>query len=160
LAMWLGRRDPSWFREADSLEALARLIDLDPASLAATVARFNGFARAGRDDDFRRGETAWEKFYTGDEARPNGNGALGTIEKPPFYAAPYHRGILTTKGGPRTNERGQVLREDGSVIGGLYCAGVAMANPIGTKAVGAGTTIGPCLTWGYICGVNLLRENA
>jgi 3-oxosteroid 1-dehydrogenase len=160
LAMWLGRRDPSWFREADSLEALARLIDLDPASLAATVARFNGFARAGRDDDFRRGETAWEKFYTGDEAHPNGNGALGTIEKPPFYAAPYHRGILTTKGGPRTNERGQVLREDGSVIGGLYCAGVAMANPIGTKAVGAGTTIGPCLTWGYICGVNLLRENA
>ena len=160
LAMWLGWRDPSWFRKADSLEALARLIDLDPASLAATVARFNGFARAGRDDDFRRGETAWEMFYTEDASRPNGNGALGTIEKPPFYAAPYHRGILTTKGGPRTNERGQVLREDGSVIGGLYCAGVAMANPIGTKAVGAGTTIGPCLTWGYICGINLLRENA
>jgi 3-oxosteroid 1-dehydrogenase len=35
-----------------------------------------------------------------------------------------------------------------------------MANPIGSKAIGAGTTIGPCLTWGYICGQNLLRENA
>jgi 3-oxosteroid 1-dehydrogenase len=99
-------------------------------------------------------------FYTEDAGKLNRNGALGTIEKPPFYAAPYHRVVLTTKGGPRTNERGQVLRQDGSVIGGLYCAGVAMANPIGTKAVGAGTTIGPCLTWGYICGKGLLRENA
>jgi 3-oxosteroid 1-dehydrogenase len=160
VAMWLGRRDPHWFRKAGSVAELARLIDLDPAVLAATVERFNGFARAGRDEDFRRGETQWEMFHTADPTRPNRNGALATIEKPPFYAAPYHRAILTTKGGPRTNERGQVLRHDGSVIGGLYCAGVAMANPIGTKAVGAGTTIGPCLTWGYICGKSLLRENA
>jgi 3-oxosteroid 1-dehydrogenase len=160
VAMWLGRRDPDWFRKADSIEELATLVDLDPAVLADTVARFNGFVHAGRDDDFHRGETAWEMFHTKDPGRPNRNGALGTIEKPPFYAAPYHRAILTTKGGPRTNERGQVLRPDGSVIGGLYCAGVAMANPIGSKAVGAGTTIGPCLTWGHICGLNLLRENA
>ena len=158
--MQLARRDPGYLRRADSLSALARAIDLDPAVLAATVARFNGFARVGKDEDFHRGETAWEMFYTRDAARPHGNGALGTIERPPFYATPYYRAILVTKGGPRTNERGQVLREDGSRIAGLYCAGVAMANPIGSKAVGAGTTIGPCLTWGYICGQNLLRENA
>jgi 3-oxosteroid 1-dehydrogenase len=160
VAMWLGRRDPDWFRKAGSIEELAAKIDLAPEALAATVARFNGFVRDGKDADFHRGETAWEMFHTADATRPNRNGALGTIEKPPFYAAPYYRGILTTKGGPRTNERGQVLRADGSVIGGLYCAGVAMANPIGSKAVGAGTTIGPCLTWGHICGLNLLRENA
>jgi 3-oxosteroid 1-dehydrogenase len=160
LAMWIGRRDPRWFRKARTLAALARLIDLNATVLCATVERFNRFARNGKDDDFNRGETAWEMFYTRDPARPNHNGALGTLEKAPFYAAPYHRGILGTKGGPRTNERGQVLRADGSVIAGLYCAGVAMANPIGTKAVGAGTTIGPCLTWGYICGRNVLRENA
>jgi 3-oxosteroid 1-dehydrogenase len=77
---------------------------------------------------------------------------------PPFYAAPYDRGILATKGGPRTNARGQVLRTDGSVIAGLYCAGVAMANPIGSKAAGAGSTIGPCLTWGRICGLSLLND--
>jgi len=159
-SMRIGRKEAGWFREAMSVEALARQIDLDPAALAATVARFNGFVRAGRDEDFHRGETRWEKFYTGDPARPDRNGALGTIERPPFYAAPYHRAILVTKGGPRTNERGQVLRKDGSIIAGLYCAGVAMANPIGSKAVGAGTTIGPCLTWGYICANNLLRENA
>ena len=159
-SMRIGRKEPGWFREEGSLEALARRIALDPATLAATVARFNGFVASGRDEDFHRGETVWEKFYTGDPARPDYNGALGTIERPPFYAAPYHRAILVTKGGPRTNERGQVLRQDGSIIGGLYCAGVAMANPIGSKAVGAGTTIGPCLTWGYICAKNLLRENA
>jgi len=159
-SMRIGRKEPGWFREEGSIEALARRIALDPATLAATVARFNGFVASGRDEDFHRGETVWEKFYTGDPARPDYNGALGTIERPPFYAAPYHRAILVTKGGPRTNERGQVLRQDGSIIGGLYCAGVAMANPIGSKAVGAGTTIGPCLTWGYICAKNLLRENA
>ena len=153
-------RDAGWLRQAGTLDELARRVDLDPAALTATVARFNGFAQAGRDLDFKRGETAWEQFYTGDPRRPGGNGALGTIERPPFYAAPYERSILTTKGGPRTDARGQVLRPDGSRIAGLYCAGVAMANPIGTKAVGAGTTIGPCLTWGYICGRSLLRENA
>ncbi len=160
VTMWFARRDLGWLRKSQSLTELARAIDLDPATLQATVERFNGFVRDGKDRDFNRGETAWEMFYTGDPARPNGNGALGTIAKAPFYAAPYHRAIIGTKGGPRTNERGQVLRADGSLIGGLYCAGIAMANPIGTKAVGAGTTIGPCLTWGYICGRNVVRENA
>jgi len=52
-----------------------------------------------------------------------------------------------------------VLRPDKSVIGGLYCAGIAMASPIGTRAVGAGTTIGPCLTFGYIAGKAIARRN-
>ena len=110
-------------------------------------------SRNGKDEDFGRGETAWEKL-TAPPAQ-GGNPYLGAIEQPPFYAAPCHRVILGTKGGPRTNARGQALRADGSVIAGLYCAGLAMANPIGTKAVGAGTTLGPCLTWGYICGLAL-----
>jgi 3-oxosteroid 1-dehydrogenase len=158
--MQLARRDPGYLRRAASIRALAGEIGLDPGTLVETVARFNGFVRDGRDADFHRGETVWERFYTGEYARPGGNGALGAIDRPPYYATPYYRAILVTKGGPRTDERGQVLREDGSRIAGLYCAGVAMANPIGSKAIGAGTTIGPCLTWGYICGRNLLRENA
>ena len=84
---------------------------------------------------------------------------MGALEKAPYFAVPVNRSILVTKGGPRTNEHGQVLREDGSVIGGLYCAGVAMANPIGTRNVGAGTTLGPCMTWGYICAQDLLKSN-
>lgn len=158
--MWLARSDPGWFRQADSLEDLARRIGLDPSALTATVERFNGFVRAGRDTDFQRGESAWERFHTGDPNNPAVNGALGTIAEPPFWAAPFHRALLVTKGGARTNERCQVLRPDGSRIAGLYCAGVAMANPIGSKAVGAGTTLGPCLTFGRIAGLNALRENA
>ena len=152
VAMLLGRMDHGWLRKAGSVAELAALIHLDPGVLTETVERFNQSARRGSDEDFHRGETAWEKFNTPD-------GALGTISVPPFYAAPYERAILATKGGPRTNEHGQVLREDQSVIAGLYCAGVAMANPIGSKAVGAGSTIGPCLTWGYICGRHLVRES-
>lgn len=158
--MWLARREPGWLRRADSLADLARQIGLDPAALAATVERFNGFARAGSDTDFRRGESAWERFYTGDPNDPAINGALGTIEAPPFWATPFHRAILVTKGGARTDERCQVLRPDGSRIAGLYCAGIAMANPIGSRAVGAGTTLGPCLAFGHIAGLNVLRENA
>ena len=138
---------------APSLAHLAAQIGLGAPALTATVDRFNEFARRGRDDEFHRGETAWEKFNTP-------GGALGTIERPPFYAAPFDRAILVTKGGPRTNPSGQVLRDDGSVIEGLYCAGAAMANPIGSKAVGAGSTIGPCMTWGYICGRHLCAAHA
>ena len=72
---------------------------------------------------------------------------------------PMNRSILGTKGGARTNARGQVLRSDGSIIPGLYAAGLSMANPIGTRAVGPGTTIGPNLTWGFICGSALLSDN-
>jgi 3-oxosteroid 1-dehydrogenase len=70
-----------------------------------------------------------------------------------------HRSILGTKGGARTNNKGQALRPDGTAIAGLYAAGNAMANPIGTRALGAGTTIGPCMTWGYICGKAILESN-
>jgi 3-oxosteroid 1-dehydrogenase len=157
LRLWKKRRGD--LRRAASISGLARATELDPAVLTATVQRFNGFVRQGRDEDFHRGETAWERFYTDDPERPERNGALGAIERPPFFATPYYVGILGTKGGPRTDERAQVVRQDGGVVPGLYCAGVAMANPIGSKNVGAGTTIGPCLTWGYIAARDLLRAN-
>lgn len=153
LSMYFGNKDPNWFRKAATLEELSAQIGLDPQVLRATVDRFNGWSKTGRDEDFHRGETAWEKYYTGDRA-------LGTVEEAPFYAAPFLYGSLGTKGGARTNRHGQVLRPDHSIIAGLYCAGLAMASPIGTKAVGAGTTIGPCLTFGYIAGKAIARQNA
>ena len=152
------RPPPDHLRHADTLVQLAQQIGLDPNALERTVERFNGFVRNGSDLDFRRGETAFEASHG--HHGENGNPQLGTLEQPPFYATPYYVGILGTKGGPRTNEYGQVLRADGSRIGGLYCAGVAMANPFGTKNIGAGTTIGPNMTWGYICANAVLRENA
>jgi 3-oxosteroid 1-dehydrogenase len=157
LAKMYASKDPDYVRSAPTLEALAGKISLDPGKLLATVQRFNGWSREGVDRDFHRGETAWERYYTGD---PKDGVALGRVEQPPFFAAPVLYASLGTKGGARTNARCEVLRPDKSVIPGLYCAGIGMAHPIGTKAVGAGTTIGPCLTFGYIAGRAIARRNA
>ncbi len=139
--------------QAATLEELAAMIDVDPANLVETAHRFSDFARAGKDDDFDRGASTWDRNRGGDP-RHEPNPTLGTIEKPPFYAMPFKASFLGTKGGPRTNERAEVLRPDGSTSEGLYAAGHVMANCFGSKGIGAGTTLGPCLTWGYIAGLN------
>lgn len=151
---WYASYDKAWIVEALTLGELAGKIGLSPEALEAAVARFNAFCDAGRDADFGRGESAWESYKShGPE------GKLGRIEEAPFVALSMNRSILGTKGGARTNAKGQVLRPDGSVITGLYAAGLAMANPFGTRSIGAGTTIGPNMTWGYICAETMLREN-
>lgn len=148
---WHARYDKSWLVRAGSIEELAERIGLPRETLRQTVNRFNELCAKGQDDDFGRGRSK--------PASGKSEPALQAIEAPPFLAMRFSRTILSTKGGARTNEHGQVLRKDGSVIAGLYCAGVAMANPIGTRAVSAGTTIGPNMTWGYICALSVLRAN-
>ena len=144
--------------EAATLEELAALIDVDATGLAETARRFSAFARAGVDDDFGRGASIWDRNRGGDpDHRPNPT--LGTIEKPPFYAMPFKASFLGTKGGARTNARAEVLNEQGEVIRGLYAAGNVMANAFGSKGVGAGTTLGPCLTWGYIAALTALEAD-
>ena len=142
--------------EAATLEELSAQIDVDAAGLVETARRFCAFARAGADDDFGRGASVWDRERGADpdhEPSPT----LGTIEKPPFYAMPFKASFLGTKGGARTNARAEVLNQQGEVIRGLYAAGNVMANPFGSKGVGAGTTLGPCLTWGYIAALNALE---
>ncbi|MFB2550469.1 FAD-dependent oxidoreductase [Ensifer soli] len=151
---WYAAYDRKWIVRDATIEGLARKIGLDPAALRATVDRFNGFCDKGRDEDFRRGEGGWEDYKA-----HGAKNKLGRIEKGPFVALSLNRSFLGTKGGARTNERGQVLREDGSIIAGLYAAGLAMANPIGTRALGAGTTLGPNLTWGFISAETMLKQN-
>jgi 3-oxosteroid 1-dehydrogenase len=148
--LWYARKKPGWLVRANTLDELAHKIDVPARELAATVARYNSFCRKGKDEDFGRGDSIWEQFKAGGPGA-----ALGSIEKGPFFAMPLNRSILGTKGGARTNAKGKVLRADGSVIDGLYAAGLSMANPIGTRAIGPGTTIGPNLTWGYICAGSL-----
>lgn len=148
---WGAKHDPSWLRQAPDLATLARLIGVPADALADSVARFNAAAAAQHDEEFGR-PARRDAAAAGDKRRRAG---LDAITQPPFLALPFNRSILATKGGPRTNEHTEVLRADGSVIPGLFCAGVAMANPIGTRGVGTGTTIGPNMTFGYICGLRL-----
>ena len=94
---------------------------IDPAALAKTVVRFNEFAQAGRDEDFHRGDSAYDRYYGDPRRRPNP--CLAPLDTPPFYAIKIVPGDLGTKGGLRTDERARVLRADGTAIAGLYAAG-------------------------------------
>jgi len=140
------------FRGA-SLAELASQIGVCSAGLAKTVARFNEFAEAGRDEDFRRGESAYDRYYSDPRCRPNPN--LAPLARAPFYAAKIVPGDLGTKGGLRTDERARVLRQDGTVIPGLYAAGNASASVMGHSYAGAGATIGPAMTFGYLAALDM-----
>lgn len=133
---WYMRSRPDWVVRAHGLPALADRLGLPVEAVIATLMRFNAMAECGVDTDFGRQD-------------------LKPICGPHYVAVPFNRSFVSTKGGPRTNAKSQVLRPDGSAIDGLYCAGVAMANPIGSRGVGSGTTLGPNMTWGYIAGLSL-----
>jgi 3-oxosteroid 1-dehydrogenase len=152
----LGPRQPfpgRWYKhgtifKADTVEKLAKQVGVDPAGLSATITHFNEMARTGVDDDFHRGMSAYDKYYGDPRNKPNPS--LGIIDQPPFYAVKMVPGDLGTKGGIVTDEHARALRPDGSVIQGLYAAGNASAAVMGRTYAGAGATIGPAMTFGYI----------
>ena len=147
--------DPAYVSRAHSLESLAAKAGVDADRLQETVARWNGFSREGKDRDFGKGDSAFDRFQGAHEAKfPN----FGTIEKPPFYALPVHPGALGTKGGPRTNAMGQVMSVRNQPIPGLYAAGNVAASVTGPSYYGVGSTLGPALTFGYIAGLRVAEE--
>lgn len=133
---------------AETLEELAEKMGVDHDTFFATIERFNGFAREGIDHDFQRGRTAYDRYYGDPLVKPNPN--LGTIEKGPFKALKLYPGDLGTKGGLITDEDARVLREDGSVIEGLYAAGNNTASVMGHTYPGPGSTIAPACVFGYL----------
>jgi 3-oxosteroid 1-dehydrogenase len=138
---------------APTIAGLAEQVGVDPAALTKTVARFNEFAEAGHDEDFGRGASAYDRYYGDPRCRPNPN--LAPLARAPFYAVKIVPGDLGTKGGLRTDERARVLREDGTAIPGLYAAGNTSAAVMGHSYAGAGATIGPAMTFGYIAALDL-----
>jgi 3-oxosteroid 1-dehydrogenase len=140
-------------KRAATLDALAAEIGIPSDALGRTVERFNGFAALGRDEDFHRGDSVYDRYYGDPRNRPNPN--LGPLMKPPFYAVRIVPGDLGTKGGLRTDERARVLRPDDTPIAGLYAAGNASAAVMGHSYAGAGATIGPAMTFGYIAALEL-----
>jgi 3-oxosteroid 1-dehydrogenase len=137
--------------KADSVAELAQQMGVSPQALVETVDRFNTFARAGRDPDFGRGDSGYDRYY-GDPRLSNPS--LAALEQPPFYAVTMVPGDLGTKGGLRTDVHGRVLREDGSVIAGLYAAGNASSPVMGHTYAGPGATIGPAITFGYLAALH------
>ncbi|MFD4259193.1 FAD-dependent oxidoreductase [Streptomyces sp. NPDC058534] len=139
--------DSGFVRRAPTLDALAARTGLPADRLRATIERFNGFAHHGHDEDFRRGESVYDRYY-GDPTLPNPN--LAPLRKAPFYAVRIQPGDIGTKGGPVTDATARVLREDGSAIEGLYASGNASAAVMGDTYPGPGATIGPAMTFSWI----------
>ena len=136
--------------KADSLPELARALGIDENNLVETARRFNQFAATGKDLDFHRGDSAYDRVYSDPKVKPNPN--LAPVEKPPFYSVRVWPGDLGTKGGLLTDEFSRVLAEDGKIIKGLYAAGNNSASVMGHTYPGPGSTIGPAMIFGMIAG--------
>ena len=146
-----GDPDPEWLTVHESLEGLAGKVGIDSAGLLATVERWNRFVADGRDRDFGRGSSAYDRFH-GDPRAEHPN--LGTIDEAPFYALPLHIGSVGTKGGPRVDGHGRVLHVRDRPIPGLYGAGNVVASPAGPAYYGGGTSIGMGTVWGHLAGTH------
>jgi 3-oxosteroid 1-dehydrogenase len=145
-------------KKGRTIAELAAQMGVDPARLEATVGRFNANAAKGEDPDFRRGEAAYDKMYGDPRISPNP--CLRPLNKGPFYAMPIYPGDIGTNGGLKTDDLARVLDAKGKPIGGLYAIGNSAASAMGESYPGAGVTIGPALTFGYIAANHLTGSNA
>jgi 3-oxosteroid 1-dehydrogenase len=143
---------PDWWDHyifrADTVEALAEKIQVPADALSRAVANINTYSKTGQDLEFGRGGNAYDRFFGDPTVKPNPS--LASIETAPFYAVPINLGDLGTKGGLKADAKARVLRADGQPIANLYAAGNASGSPFGNCYPGAGGTIGPALTFGYV----------
>lgn len=142
-----------YLQSARSLAELAQKCGIDGANLCATVARFNGFAQQGRDDDFQRGASAYN-CAQGD-ARHRPSPTLGALEQAPFYAVRILPGSLGSFSGLITDEHARVLDGDQRPISGLFAVGNDMSSVMQGYYPSGGITLGPAMTFGYLVGKNL-----
>jgi 3-oxosteroid 1-dehydrogenase len=142
-------RETGYLKEADTIEGLAEKINVDSATLKATVDRWNSFVDKGVDEDFHRGERDYDGFL-GDPRREKQFRTIGRIDKGPFYAVDVVPGDVSTYGGVVTDTNSRVLKGDGTPIEGLYATGVSTASPMGKVYPGAGASVGPSMTFGWI----------
>ncbi len=140
-----------YLKRGTSLDQLARSCGIDPSGLAATVAEYNRHAREGRDPEFGRGGTAFNRKQ-GDPAYPGPNPCVAPIERGPYYAVQVEPGCFGTFAGLKTDAQARVLDGGGQPIPGLYAAGADMASLFAGHYPSGGINLGPALTFGYIAG--------
>ena len=142
--------------KAKSIRELAEQVGIDPDGLEATIAKMNGFAETGKDTDYQRGDAAYDRYYGDPGIVPNP--CLAAIVEAPFYAMRIDAGDFGTHGGLSTNPKGQVLKEDGGVIPGLYAVGNCSAAVLPTYP-GPGATLGPAMTFAYLAARDITGYN-
>jgi len=153
---WMVRKlfKQGYLKRAKTLDDLAVQLGVDAEGLKKSVAKNNEYARTGKDPEFERGETIYDRYYGDAKVEPNP--CLGPIEEAPFYAIEVFPGELGTKGGLTVDARARVTSEAGEVIPGLYAVGNCAASVMGRSYPGAGATIGPATTFGYIAATDAM----
>lgn len=152
---------PEWvdnvFYRAETVGELAAKIGVPAPALSDTVTRMNEFARTGRDTEFGRGDNVYDRYFGDRFVTPNP--CLGPIGKAPFYAVRLDLGDIGTKGGLKVDARARVLDGQGLPIAGLYAIGNCSAAITAAAYPGAGATLGPAMTFGYIAANDIATRN-
>jgi succinate dehydrogenase/fumarate reductase flavoprotein subunit len=133
-----------------TLAELGTACGIDSAQLERTVAEYNVGAERGEDVQFGRGTTSFNRYLADAAHKPNP--CVAPVKQGPFYAVKVFMGDLGTFDGLSTTPEGQVLSTRGTVIDGLYAVGNDRASMMGGNYPGAGITLGPNLTFGWISG--------
>lgn len=144
-----------YLKRGGTLEELAKVIGLPASSLKAEVETFNRDAASGEDSQFRKGSTAYNRYQGDTMVKPNP--CMAPIERGPFYAIKLVIGEIGTFAGLATDASCRVTTQDGKVVHGLYAVGNDAASVMGGNYPGAGITLGPCLTFGYVAGMQLAK---
>ncbi len=143
--------------KGNTWEEVAQRAGLPPAAVKATVERFNGDARIGKDTEFGRGDDPYDCYYGDPKVKPNPT--LRALDKAPFYAFPVYPGDIGTNGGLVINARAEVMDTDGNPIPGLYACGNTTGSVMGYSYPAAGATLGPAMTFGYVAGRQVTGSN-
>ena len=147
-----------YLKRGATLRELAAAAGIDADGLERTVRDYNEGAAQGVDRAFKRGTTAFNRYLGDPEHKPNPN--VAPIGAGPYYALKIIMGDLGTFDGLATDVVGRVMRQDGSAIAGLYAVGNDRASIMGGNYPGAGITLGPIMTFGYITGRHLAGQQA
>lgn len=147
-----------YLKRGSTVAELARQIGVDPQTLEATVTEFNQGARRGEDPAFGKGSKAYNR-YQGD-ALVTPNPCVAPLEHGPYYAIKLVVGDIGTFAGLVTDAQTRVLDAERRPIPGLYAVGNDAASIMGGNYPGAGITLGPALTFGYVAGMQLAAAKA
>ena len=140
-----------------SLDELAQKTGIDAQGLRDTIADYNVHAAHGEDPAYGRGTSTFNRYLADPEHQPNP--CVAPVAQGPFYAVKVYMGDLGTFNGIETTPVGEVLGADKQVIAGLYSVGNDRKSVMGGNYPGAGITLGPIMTYGYVT-ANVIADQA
>jgi succinate dehydrogenase/fumarate reductase flavoprotein subunit len=142
-----------YLKVGSTVRELAASAGIDAQNLEETIAEINRDAAQGVDRAFGRGQTSYQRLLGDDGFTPNP--CIGAINAAPYYAVKIIAGDIATYHGLITDGHTRVLDSGRKPIPGLFAVGNDAASIFGGSYPGAGATLGPAMTFGYICGRHL-----